>query len=236
MHAPIPGDIGTIGMILAFVLRKPLFVRHCGNWFVQKTIAEHFWKRVMERFAGDGNVMLATGGAPESPSRRNARIRWIFSTSLTEEELETCFRYREQLPGDHPKLIIVCRQEREKGTGVVIESLPLLLKDYPGATLDVVGDGGALAEFEDLAARLGVRDRVTFHGRVDHASVVRRLQHADLFCFPTVSSEGFPKVVLEALACGLPVLTTRVSVLPSLVGLECGLLLDEVTPAAVAEG
>src|SRR5258707_15657806 len=32
VHTPIPGDVGTIGMLLAFCLRKPLFVRHCGNW------------------------------------------------------------------------------------------------------------------------------------------------------------------------------------------------------------
>ena len=42
VHAPIPGDVGTIGMLLAFVLRKPLFVRHCGNWFVQKTAPERY--------------------------------------------------------------------------------------------------------------------------------------------------------------------------------------------------
>jgi hypothetical protein len=32
VHAPIPGDVGTVGMLLAWIFRKPLFVRHCGNW------------------------------------------------------------------------------------------------------------------------------------------------------------------------------------------------------------
>src|SRR6185369_1529040 len=65
VHAPIPGDVGTIGMILAFILRKPLFVRHCGNWLNPVTTAEHFWKWFMERFAGGRQVMLATGGATD---------------------------------------------------------------------------------------------------------------------------------------------------------------------------
>jgi glycosyltransferase involved in cell wall biosynthesis len=81
--------------------------------------------------------------------------------------------------------------------------------------------------------RAGVDDRVTFHGAVNHDSVIKLLRRADVFCYPT-SSEGFPKVVLEALACGLPIVTTRVSVLPQLVD-GCGVLLDDITPAAVAQ-
>jgi hypothetical protein len=234
VHAPIPGDIGTIGMILALLFSKPLFVRHCGNWFVQKTAAEHFWKWFMERFAGTKNVCLATGGAPEPPSARNSAIRWIFSTSLREQELLACRDRDSRAPADSLRLIIACRQEREKGTGVVIKALPAIAREFPGVTLDVVGDGGAMPELKMLAAELEVDDRVTFHGKVDHVGVIRLLQRAHLFCYPTTSSEGFPKVVLEALACGLPVVTTRVSVLPELVGSGCGVLIDDANPGAVA--
>jgi len=235
IHTPIPGDIGTIGMILAFLLRKPLFIRHCGNWFLPKTTAEFFWKWFMERFAGDRNVFLATGGAVEPPSQRNGAIRWIFSTSLKEEELLRCRRRTSQSPGDDLRLIIACRQEKEKGTGIVIESLPMIAEKFPKVTLDVVGDGAALGEWKRMAQSLGVSDRIIFHGKVDHENVIRLLQQAHLFCYPTTSSEGFPKVVLEALACGLPVVTTRVSVLPQLIGSGCGLLIDEVSAREVAQ-
>jgi glycosyltransferase involved in cell wall biosynthesis len=235
VHAPIPGDIGTFGMLLAVVMRKPLFVRHCGNWFVQKTTAEHFWRWFIERFAGGRNVMLATGGSAAPPSR-NRHVRWIFSTSLGEDDLKSCHTRREAPLGSGraPRLIIACRQDREKGTGKVIESLPLILRDFPGATLDVVGDGYSLGEFEGMAEALGVGERITFHGKVDHATVIRLFRRADLFCYPTAASEGFPKVVLEALACGLPVVTTRVSVLPELIGRGCGLLVEETGPETVA--
>lgn len=236
VHAPIPGDVGTVGIAAAFVLRRRLFVRHCGNWLVQKTLAEHFWKWLMERFASSSNVMLATGGAADRPSRRNGSIGWIFSTTLTEQELASNSRRRDRLPGVGPRLIIACRQEWEKGTGILIESLPRILEHFPGASLEVLGDGAALPQFRRLARDLGLEDRVVFHGKVDHATVLRRLQEADLFCYPTRSSEGFPKVVLEALACGLPVLATGVSVLPRLLGTGAGLVLAEATPAAVAEG
>jgi glycosyltransferase involved in cell wall biosynthesis len=65
--------------------------------------------------------------------------------------------------------------------------------------------------------------------------VIELLQQADLFCYPTRASEGFPKVVLEALACGLPVVTTPVSVLPQLIATGCGLIIEEAKPQAVAD-
>jgi glycosyltransferase involved in cell wall biosynthesis len=234
VHAPIPGDIGTIGMLLALLWRKPMFVRYCGNWFVQHTTAEHFWRWFMQRFAGGRNVMLATGGAAESPSAQNPNVRWIFSTSLLEHELTACSRRRDLPPTERVRLIIVCRQERGKGIETVIESLPLIMKSFPDATLDVVGDGAELANFKTLATTHKVENRVDFHGKVDHATVLRLLQQADLFCYPT-ASEGFPKAVLEALACGLPVVTTPVSVLPKLIDTGSGLLLKDVTAAGLAK-
>lgn len=233
VHAPIPGDIGTIGILLALALRKPLFVRHCGNWLAPRTVAEHFWKWLLERIAGGRNVCLATGGAPQPPSR-NAAIKWVFATTLSMREIERCAQPRELMRTRPPRLIIVCRQEQLKGTGLIIESLPLLNSAFPGISCDVVGDGAALGDFKARAQQLGLEGQVIFHGPCDHARVMALLQAADLFCFPTAASEGFPKAVLEALACALPVVTTRISVLPQLIGRGGGLLIDERTPAALA--
>ena len=187
----------------------------------------------MEKFAGGRNLMLATGGAAEPPSRKNPNVRWIFSTSLTLQELESSPRDRTGPVSKEPRLIIVCRQEQAKGTGVLIQSLPRIREKIPGVRLDVLGDGGALEEFKREAGALGLNGAVRFHGKVNHDSVLQLLREADAFCYPTRASEGFPKVVLEAQACGLPVITTRVSVLPELIGRGGGMLLDEATPEAM---
>lgn len=233
VHTPVPGDVGTVGMLLAPLLRRRLFVRHCGNWFVRETRAQRFWPRWMERLGGARHVMLATGGHPQPPSRDNPSIGWIFSTSLRERELASGAP-REAPPADPLKVVIACRQEPRKGTATVLEALPAIAAGRPGVHLDVVGDGSGLPSFRDLAARLGVASRVTFHGKVAHARVLEILRAGDLFVYPTRASEGFPKVVLEALAAGMPVLTTRVSVLPELIADGCGVLLDDDRPETLA--
>jgi glycosyltransferase involved in cell wall biosynthesis len=180
-------------------------------------------------------MMLVTGGALEPPSERNPNLQWIFSTSLSEEEMRAIRKPPRKISSGSLRLVIACRQEREKGVGAAIESLSLLRQEFPGITLDVLGDGKALPEFKRLAKHLGLDERIRFHGNVHHDEVIRQLQAADLFCYPTSASEGFPKVVLEALACGLPVITTQVSVLPHLLRNGCGLVMKEATPKALAQ-
>lgn len=232
VHTPIPSDVATIGMVFALILRKRLFVRHCGNWMKPRTIAEHIWKRGMELFAGPRNVMFATGGDLEPPSPRNRNIDWIFSTSLTQCQIQDA--KPRTLTAGKLKLVVACRQERKKGTDVVIKSIPLILKSFPEATLDVVGGGSLNETFKKLSVASGVADRIVFHGKVSQSTVLDLLKQCDVFCFPTSASEGFPKVVVEALTSGLPVVTTKVSVLPQLVGNGCGVLVDDPTPEAVA--
>jgi len=232
VHAPIPGDVGTVGMLLAWVFRKPLFVRHCGNWLRPITRAEKLWRWFMETFAGGRNVMLATGGAAEPPSRRNPNVRWIFSSSLTAAEMEELGSHQPKLDRERLRLITVGRQQAGKGTEKLVDALVMIRRQFPQVQLEVVGDGSDLARLKQQAAELGVSGQVVFHGKLDHAGVLQKMKQAHIFCFPT-QSEGFPKAVLEAMACGLPVIATPVSVLPMLLSMGGGILI-EPSSAAVA--
>lgn len=178
--------------------------------------------------------MFATGGAPGPPSIRNPNVEWVFSSSLRQDQLQD--RPSRSLPEDgHFRIAIACRLEPRKGADIVIQSMPMILQEFPKATLDVIGDGSELAALRKLSESLEVGAAVQFHGKLSQKAVLEVLQYSHVFCFPTSASEGFPKAVLEALAVGLPVVTTRVSVLPELIQCGCGLLVDEPDPTKLAE-
>ncbi len=233
VHVPVPGDVGVVGLLVALAQKKPLFVRHCGTWGQPISFIDGLLFRLLERIAGGRNVVMATGGADRAPSRNRA-VSWIFSTSLSAAEPEAAPRSRPRRAGEPPKLVTVARLTPGKNTAAVIEALAPVREQHPGATLEVVGDGGCLPKLKQLASGLGLADAVTFHRNVSHDRVLEALARAHVFVFPTRVKEGFPKAVLEAMACGLPVVATAVSVIPHLVADTCGILLRDIDSESVA--
>lgn len=233
VHAPVPGDIGLFGIVFSLLQRKPLFVRHCGFWSREGRFSRRFFIWLLELIAGGRNVVFATGGGTELPSPNNPAIKWIFATSMTEAEIRAIpLKVPWQL-GQTLRLVNVARQTSGKNTDSIIRALPLLATHIPGVTLDVVGDGIALTGLKALVTELNVASQVTFHGSLDREGVMRVLSQSHVFCFPT-DSEGFPKAVHEALSWGLPVIATRASVLPVLIGTENGVLLSDIQPDTIA--
>ena len=105
------------------------------------------------------------------------------------------------------RIIFIGRLDQWKGVDFLIRAFRIVLADGVPAHLDILGDGPDREKLQQQAADLGLQDVLTFHGAVH--GVASYLQHASLFVLPSLS-EGMPNVVLEAMACGLPVIATRV--------------------------
>ena len=223
---PRSGDHRHDWILLAYLRRKPLFVRYCGNWFVQTTAAELFWKLFMERSAAGRNVMLATGGAPEPPSSRNPAAQWIFSTTLSANELKQLRTDRTADPSRRARLIIVCRQEGGKGTELLLDSLPLVAEKFADVQLDIVGDGDALPALQARARELALQPLIF---PVPSITAVWPLRDADLFWYRP--QRRLPNGGVAALEAGYG----RDQRCRCCAPLDLRRLLDAVNPRAVAD-
>ena len=94
--------------------------------------------------------------------------------------------------------------ERYKGFDQVIELIPRLLERFPNLKYLIVGNGDDRARLEAKAAALGVSDKVVFAGHVPESEKVAHYNLADVYVMPS-TGEGFGIVLIEAAACGVPV-------------------------------
>lgn len=107
----------------------------------------------------------------------------------------------EALTGN-PKLIAMGRLVAVKGYDVMLRSLSALTREFPEAVLTVLGEGDQRRALEESAEKLGLAGRIRLLGNKENP--YGYLKQADLLLL-TSRHEGFPNVLIEALACGLPI-------------------------------
>ena len=130
-----------------------------------------------------------------------------------------------------PTLLSVGHLIERKGHDLVINALPML----PGFMLVIVGEGPELGPLERVASRVNVRERVRFLGRVPHTELYKVYCASDALVLAS-SREGWPNVLLEAMACGTPVIASDVWGNPEVVSQpSAGVLMQERTAVGVAE-
>ncbi len=101
---------------------------------------------------------------------------------------------------------------RYKGLDYLIRALAIAKEQIPDIKLIVGGDGSLRGEYTKLAFSLGLKERINFVGFVSHEQSIEYYNNCDAFILPTTSfeQEGFGIVLLEAMACGKPVITTEI--------------------------
>jgi glycosyltransferase involved in cell wall biosynthesis len=141
------------------------------------------------------------------------------------------FRLDGRRPGGPPRLVAVGLLYEAKGYEFLLQAIARLDREL---LLDIAGDGPQRAELEALAARLGIADRVSFRGLVPKPEVAALLRDSDAFVL-TSRYDNNPCAVVEALACGLPVVATSVGGVPELVDETNGLLARPQDPDSIAQ-
>lgn len=134
------------------------------------------------------------------------------------------------------RLLNVARLGPEKGHLVLLDAIKALSEADVDVVCTLVGEGPERARLEECIRRLGIGDRVRLAGAVGQEELIDYYHAADLFVLPSLA-EGLPVVLMEAMACGLPVVASRIAGIPELVedGVS-GLLVPAGRADALAAG
>lgn len=143
-------------------------------------------------------------------------------------------------PAQERYLLCVGRHTEKKGIDTLLRAFARIAHKHPDVVLLQVGEGKLTSKLQALARQLGIEGRVRFLGARPHHEVKQLMQQAEIFALPSQVApsgecEGLPIVILEASACGVPVVATYHSGIPeAVIDGETGFLVAEKDDLALA--
>lgn len=252
LHCRVPSPAAVFAFAIGRLMHRPSFVLVVGDLRAlipsvpYRGIKRLLWRAYTEfeernvQFMADRALTFANG--PALAAKHNGpRTRVVETTTTTISARDIASR-TDACTRRPVRALTVSRIDPRKNLRVLPRAVALLVSRGVDLTLDIVGPTvgrpGAAEQtaIRDEAARSGVDGRVSLRGAIPLDQLLPALAGYDLFVLPTLPGEGIPRVLLEAMSAGLPVVTTNVSGIPGLVthGVN-GLLVDDPTADAVAD-
>lgn len=124
-------------------------------------------------------------------------------------------------------VIFVGRLIKEKNVDILIKAICYVRQNLPDVRCDIIGSGPEKAKFIELIIKHGLLGTVRFYNFMKHDEVIARIKSSKMLIIPS-SREGFGIVVIEAFACGIPVITVRMerNAAQELISEETGLIVN----------
>jgi colanic acid/amylovoran biosynthesis glycosyltransferase len=138
------------------------------------------------------------------------------------------------------RLLTICRLVEKKGVRYAVQAVAKVIRRYPNLEYKIAGDGPLKIQLENLIKELNIQDNVKILGWKNQEEIVDLLKDTDILIAPSITGtdgeqEGIPVALMEALAQGLPVLSTQHSGIPELIqDGESGFLVREGDVDALA--
>lgn len=252
IHLRVPSPAAIFAFRLARAARKPVFLLVVGDYqallpylpyrglkqmlFGRYVAFEEWALRYMTT-----RVLTFANGAALRDKHQGQGAR-VFETKTTTLSLQDLATRGDTCVSTPIRLLTVSRIDPRKGLRVLPAAVAELVSGGHDVTLDLIGPTIGLIgddERDHIAAealRLGVGDRVGLRGLVPLDALLPLYQGYDAFVLPTQPGEGVPRVLMEAMAAGMPVITTNVSGIASLIrhGDNGWLMPDSSTASVVA--
>ena len=141
----------------------------------------------------------------------------------------------EKISKEKNRVICVARLSWEKGLNYLLDAWPKVLAEFSDAKLVFVGEGDKRVEMEKQIQELNLTNSVELKGRLSHSETLKEIAKSEIFICPSLA-EGLGNVFIEAQACGIPAIGTRVGGIPDVIqdGFS-GLLIEPKNSEAITE-
>jgi glycosyltransferase involved in cell wall biosynthesis len=146
------------------------------------------------------------------------------------------FRVKKPLTERGNLIGYIGRLSYEKGVMNLVKAIPLAIKQQSDLEFLIGGDGPSLSKLRSVIMGMGLDNKVKFTNWIPHTELVDYLNELKLLVLPS-TTEGLPNTVLEAMACGTPVLVTPVGALPEIIkDKETGFIMKDNSLDSIAKG
>lgn len=200
-------DAGAPAVVLAKLNRIPLVVTEHFSAFPRRLLGPLDLVKAWLAFRWADMVLPVSRDLQNAIERYGLRARFKVIPNVADTSLFfPSPRARDR--SEVKRIVFVGQLVQNKGIDYLLKAISQLRDKRKDWHLDIVGDGEKRIEYEHLTARLGLGDMVTFRGARSKREVAQFMQQADLFVLPSLA-ETFSVPAVEALACGIPVLSTR---------------------------
>lgn len=170
------------------------------------SVSEELKRKLVNAGVKGDRIQVVLNGVDKSIFRREERLKARDELSLTRDS----------------RIILFAGNLKE------VKGLPLLLRAFetvykPGVQLHILGDGPLKSMLKSMIRGMSCSGSVFMHGTVDHNRMGKWFNASDLFCLPSLN-EGTPNVLLESLACGVPVVASDAGGIPDIIDRDSGIL------------
>ena len=206
-------------------------VEHLNDWTVGRVVLKES-DRVIAVSRKTMEYVLKLGADVSKTSVIYNGVDTNFFHPMNKEES----RDKLGLPKNKTLILTIRRLVYKNGLDTLIESASLLKQDYPHLLFIVIGEGPSRKLIEKRVRELRIDDNIRLTGFVPEKLLPLYYNAADYFVIPSSSGEGLPLVLLEAMACGLPVIATTVGGIPEIIkDMKNGVLVPPRNPKTLAE-
>jgi len=227
--------LGVPAVILWKIYRIPVIITE--HWFGFPLHMLNFFARARARFAMNRAKMILPVSKSLEESIKSYGIKSKFEVVPNVVNTEIFYPFQESKRNKNKKIILSVAGglfTSEKGVSYLLKSLAQIKTKRGDFLSDIVGDGPAEKECEELADELNLNETVKFHRLKSKKEVAEFMRRSDFFVLPSLW-ETFGVVYIEAMASGLPVIATNIGGIPEIINKNTGILVPPKDIDALAE-